>query len=215
MENLDKFNGLSEEKKNEIINSAMFVFGNVGYKKAYISEIAEMSGISKSMIFYYFGNKKRLYLYLLDLSFHEISDPFDDESLFDEKDFFQRIINAIEIKMKVLKKRPSVLKFLTSYYFETDKEVEKERKIYMEKSAKMQSRFAFTDINKEKFKESVNVEVLLKMMLRWTEGYIAVLQNTNMYNSLEEMEKFYDVMLEEFYESFEMMRLNFYKEDYL
>ncbi len=215
MSNLDKFHGLSEEKQNDIINAGLYVFGNAGYKKAYISEIAERAGISKSMVFYYFGSKKDMYFYLLDITFHEIADPFEDGELFREKDFFKRIINATEIKMKCLRKRPSIMKFLTSYYFDTDPEIQEEKIKYIQKSTEMQSKFGFTDIDYSKFKESVKVEVLMKMMLRWTEGYIAVLQNSDMYNTDEEIDKFYDEMIKEFYESFEMMRQNFYKPEYL
>ncbi len=82
MANLDKFHALDEAKQNEIINAGLFVFGNSGYKKAYISEIAECAGISKSMVFYYFGSKKELYMYLLEVVFHEIADPFDTSEIF-------------------------------------------------------------------------------------------------------------------------------------
>ncbi len=215
MANLDKFHALDEIKQNEIINAGLFVFGNSGYKKAYISEIAECAGISKSMVFYYFGSKKELYLYLLEVVFHEIADPFDRGEIFVEKDFFKRIIWATEIKTKPLKKRPRILKFLTSFYFDTDPEIQEEKAEYMKRSQAMQSRFGLEDIDYSKFKDSVDVKLLMKIILRWTEGYISVLQNLEIYKTVEEMEKFFDDMLIEFYETFEMMRQNFYKQEYL
>lgn len=215
LEKFEKFEALNIEKQNEIINAAMKVFGSVGYKKAYISEIAEIANISKSMVFYYFGSKKDLYLYLLDLSFIEIASPFDREDWFVEKDFFKRIIWATEIKMVVLRKRPSIMKFLATYYFETDPEIFEEKKLFVAKSEEMQKRFAFTDIDYSKFKENVKPETVLKMLLRWTEGYISVLQNAENYQTDEEMEKFYDAMLTEFYECFEMLRQNLYREEFL
>ncbi len=215
MNNYEKFKAIPIEKQNEIINASMRVFGNSGYKKAYISEIAELSGISKSMVFYYFGSKKELYLYLLELSFNEIATPFDNNDWFEEKDFFKRIIWATEVKMVVLKKRPSIMKFLTSYYFDNDKEILEEKKEFVERSLELQKRFAFTDIDYSKFKDEVKPETVLKMLLRWTEGYIAVLQNVDHYQTDEEINKFYDGMLKEFYEVFDMLRLNLYKPEYL
>ncbi len=211
----EKFKVLPVEKQDEIINSAMKVFGNAGYKKAYISEIAKLSGISKSMVFYYFGSKKELYLYLLELSFDEIATPFDNNDWFEEKDFFKRIIWATEVKMVVLRKRPSIMKFLTSYYFDNDEEILEEKKEFVARSQELQTRFAFTDIDYSKFKDDVKPETVLKMLLRWTEGYIAVLQNVDHYQTDEEINKFYDDMLEEFYEVFNMLRLNLYKPEYL
>ncbi len=215
MKTYEKFEALSIEKRDEIINAAMRVFGSVGYKKAYISEIAELAGISKSMVFYYFNNKKELYLYLLELSFNEIAKPFETDEWFVEKDFFKRIMWSTEVKMVVLRKRPSIMRFLSTYYFENDEEIQEEKQAYVQKSMEMQSRFAFTDIDNSKFKENVKPEAVLKMLLRWSEGYIATLQNADRYQSDEEINKFYDVMLEEFYECFEMLRQNLYKEEYL
>ncbi len=215
MANLDKFHALDEVKQNEIINAGLFVFGNSGYKKAYISEVAERAGISKSMVFYYFGSKKELYLYLMEVVFHEIADPFENVEIFEEKDFFKRIIWSTEIKALPLRKRPSILKFLTSFYFETDPEIKEEKAEYMKRSAEMQSRFGLEDIDYSKFKDSVDVGILMKIILRWTEGYISVLQNLELYKTIEEMQTFFDEMLKEFYEAFEMMRINFYKPEYL
>ncbi len=215
MANLDKFHALDETKQNEIINAGLFVFGNSGYKKAYISEVAERAGISKSMVFYYFGSKKELYLFLLELVFHEIADPFENGEIFEEKDFFKRIIWSTEIKALPLMKRPSVLKFLTSFYFDTDPEIEEEKAEYMKRSSEMQSRFGLEDIDYSKFKDNVDVGLLMKIILRWTEGYISVLQNLELYKTEEEMQKFFDEMLVEFYETFEMMRMNFYKPEFL
>ncbi len=215
MSEFEKFKALPIEKQDDIINAAMKVFGNAGYKKAYISEIAELSGISKSMVFYYFGSKKELYLYLLDLTYDELATPFENGNSFEEKDFFKRIIWATEVKMVVLRKRPSIMKFLTTYYFENDPEIQEEKKLFVARAEEIREKYSFTDIDYSKFKENVKPETVMKMLLRWTEGYITVLQNTDHYQTDEEMEAFYDAMLEEFYECFDMLRMNLYKPEYL
>ncbi len=107
------------------------------------------------------------------------------------------------------------MKFLTSYYFDNEEEIREEKKVFVARSEELQKRFAFTDIDYSKFKEDVKPETVLKMLMRWTEGYIAVLQNTDNYQTDEEINKFYDDMLEEFYECFDMLRLNLYKSEYL
>lgn len=212
---MEKFESLTLEKQNAIINSAMYVFGSSGYKKAFISEIAERARISKSMVFYYFGSKKDLYFYLLEMSFREISDPFSTNEMFVITDFFERIIRATEIKMSVIRKRPYIMKFLTTYYFDNDPEIFEEKQKYLERSSELQQTFAFTEIDRKKFKDTVNPEKLLRLMLRWTEGYITTLQNSSNFETEEEINAYFDNMLTEFYETFEMMRINFYKEEYL
>lgn len=55
---MEKFLSLPMEKRNLIIDAALKSFGLHGYKKASISDIASSAGISKAMMFHYFGTKK-------------------------------------------------------------------------------------------------------------------------------------------------------------
>lgn len=57
----ERFYSLPKEKQNEIINAAYEVFSGHSYKKSAVGKIAEEAGISKSLLFYYFRDKKDLY----------------------------------------------------------------------------------------------------------------------------------------------------------
>ena len=61
----EKFYQLPEEKRNRILNAGFRVFANNSYRKSPMNEIAAEAGISKSLLFFYFKNKKEFYLYLL------------------------------------------------------------------------------------------------------------------------------------------------------
>ena len=54
----DKFFALPEEKRNRIINAGFRVFSQNTYRKSPMNEIALEAGISKSLLFFYFNNKK-------------------------------------------------------------------------------------------------------------------------------------------------------------
>ncbi len=57
----EKFFSLPEEKQRTIINAGYRVFSQNSYKNSPMSEIAQAAGISKSLLFHYFHNKKELY----------------------------------------------------------------------------------------------------------------------------------------------------------
>ena len=59
-----KFFSLSKEKQQTIINAGYRVFSQNSYKNSPMREIADAAGISKSLLFHYFHNKKELYLFL-------------------------------------------------------------------------------------------------------------------------------------------------------
>ena len=62
----DKFYALPEEKRNRIINAGFRVFSQNSYRKSPMNEIAAEAGISKSLLFFYFKNKKEFFLFLWD-----------------------------------------------------------------------------------------------------------------------------------------------------
>ena len=56
----EKFYLLPEEKQQKIINAGFRVFSQNSYKKSPMNEIADYAGISKSLLFHYFRNKREL-----------------------------------------------------------------------------------------------------------------------------------------------------------
>ena len=59
-----KFFALPIQKQEAILNAGFCVFSQNSYKKSPTSEIADAAGISKSLLFHYFYNKRELYLFL-------------------------------------------------------------------------------------------------------------------------------------------------------
>jgi AcrR family transcriptional regulator len=55
----------SQERKRSILDAALHVFGDKGYDRATLDEIAERAGISKATIYLYFPNKKELFAELV------------------------------------------------------------------------------------------------------------------------------------------------------
>lgn len=64
----EKFFDLKSEKQDRIINAALYLFAVNGYKHASTDEMVRTAGISKGLLFHYFGSKAGLYAYLVDFS---------------------------------------------------------------------------------------------------------------------------------------------------
>ena len=58
----EKFYSLPKEKQQAIINAGYRVFSQNSYKKSPMQEVADAAGISKSLLFHYFQNKKKFYM---------------------------------------------------------------------------------------------------------------------------------------------------------
>lgn len=87
----DKFFALPKEKQQKIINAGFHVFSKNSYKKSPMSEIAQSAGISKSLLFHYFHNKKKLYLFLWETCAKVTVDYLIAYGCYEEKDFMKLI----------------------------------------------------------------------------------------------------------------------------
>jgi AcrR family transcriptional regulator len=204
---MENFLSLPEDKQKTIRNSALKVFGENGYKKASVKDIADEADISKSMVFHYFGTKKDLYLYLVDYCSKVLTGPLTSIQKDLPRDYFERMKVATEKQMGVLKDEPFFLKFLTSMLSESDPEISKELQTYRDYAATFQSSYALDDMDFSKFKEDVDLKVVLRMMVWMAEGFS---RNVSL-ESEEDLDKYID----QFNEAVELLRSNLYKEEYL
>lgn len=204
---MEKFISLPIEKQNMIIDAALTSFSTNGYKKTSVSDIATAAGISKAMVFHYFGTKKKLYLYLIDLCGNIVENEVVAEFDNTITDFFDRIKLSSKIKISVMRKHPAILTFLGSIYVETDDEVKDDIKALLAKGENVRSKIVSDNIDFSKFKEGIDLKLFMKMFNCFAEGYISLLPN---YAEID-----LEFICKEFEECINLLKSNFYKEEYL
>lgn len=207
---MEKFLKLSAEKQTIITNAALKSFGTNGYKKSSISDIAMAAGISKAMIFHYFGTKKALYLYLMELCGNllmtEMEEKFDNTVT----DFFGRVLNVTHLKINMMRKHPQILSFLTSMYFEEDEAVKADIQVNLKKGEALRRKITVDSKDASKFKDGIDPQLVMKMFGWLSEGYINQLASKAGLVNEAVFEEF-----DEFGECIELFKNNFYKEEYL
>lgn len=204
---VERFLALPEEKRKSIIDAGLQIFGKMSYKKASVSDIATAAGISKAMIFHYFGSKKNMYLYLIQYTFDLIIGANQSGMDPTVTDFFDRIIQGTNVKLSVIRRHPALISFATSYYYETDPQVAAELSGIRTRGDSWRGGFVLTDVDRSKFKASVQPELVLNILVKYAEGYVGSMPLSEPGDV--------DALLNEFTEALTMMRNNFYKEEYL
>ncbi|HWQ71096.1 MAG TPA: TetR/AcrR family transcriptional regulator [Desulfitobacteriaceae bacterium] len=201
---MEKFYNLPIEKQNNIIDASLKSFGTNGYKKTSISDIANAAGISKAMIFHYFGTKKALYLYLINyccsIMMKEVDEHFDNTVT----DFFDRIMLSTKTEISVMKKHPAIPLFLKSIYFENDQAVKADIKAILTMGEDFRNKIAFEGMDSSKFKDNVDPKLVLKMLTLLADGFTRQISNID-----------FDSLLKEFAEYMNLLKNNLYKEEYL
>lgn len=166
----DKFYNLPIDKQNAIINAGYRVFSENNYKKSPMSEIAKEAGISKSLLFYYFKNKKELYLFLYNYVFILMNKIAEEEINPSETDFYELILQSSKYQRKLLKQQVYAYRFMMKTFYE-DEEVAREligKNISVtDKSINL----LLGRIDRTKFKEGIDIVQLISIIGWCAEGF--------------------------------------------
>lgn len=202
----ENFQKLDEAKKQAIIRAAMKVFANNPYAHANTEEIAFQAGISKGLLFYYFKNKKSLYLYLCDYC-EEITNQYLEKiNLEETTDFFEIMNQGAKAKAELMRDHPYTLEFILKVWYEKDAPKSDLVQKYQARNSEIIQKY-FRNIAYEKFKEGVDFVQIFKMLTWMSEGYLYEKQSLHLPIDLDEM-------LEEFYRWEALFKQFIYKEEY-
>lgn len=206
---MKSFYSLEIEKQDKIINSAMYIFAKNGYKKAYMSEIANRAEITKPTLFYYFKTKLNLYEYLVDVCSQYIEGMVEVESV-GNIDFFEGIVKLSTKKFAALQLRPSITRFMTSLYFEQDPEVQAVKNKYIEHASELQSHLVNNNLDTSKFKPDIDSDIVMNLMEKWSTGYITQLEKQADLLTDDQLTEYYKQMQIDFMQLVKLLETNFY-----
>lgn len=165
-----KFLSLKPEKQERILNAAIKEFADKGYTDASTNEIVKAADISKGLLFHYFQNKKQLFLFVFDYCIDLLTEEFFPRIDLNERDFFTRLRQVMVAKLELLSKHPEMFKFFATAYMENASEVNEELKIKREELTASSYYKIFMGIDTTLFKEGVDVQRAIKIVLWSAEG---------------------------------------------
>lgn len=105
------FEALPRERQDEIIRAGIEMFGRYDYKNARAEDIARRAGISKGLLFFYFRNKRALYMYLMERLADTFGAAVADEHFYAIDDFFELLLYVAHEKSAFFADHPYVLDF--------------------------------------------------------------------------------------------------------
>ena len=204
--NIQKFKTLETSKRSRIINAAMKEF-RYGFKKASTDAIVKEAGISKGLLFHYFGTKEKLYAFLIQYCLDEIESEYFDMLDMSNNDILDILWQSALLKKDITKKHPHVYEFsnATLHHIHDipnmkifsdlwEKQKENEEKIYRQCDTSL-------------FRDDVDPIKTLDLIYYAIDGFF------NFSDAIESVseENGYDKFLKELREYLDIFRLCFYK----
>lgn len=192
------FEKISDDKKKLIITKGIEVFSKFSFVEARTDLIVREAGISKGLLFYYFGSKKNFYLYLLSYTVDLLTRSNRD---FKEmhKEFYEMIFDVMDMKYNLITGYPQEMKFLNMVSKETNQKVSKDIKnifaIYHKKSKEKSVQIIFKAVSKLNLRPDIDIQRLVDGLHLYMEAivmkYLNLYQDNpqDMFNNFHALKK--------------------------
>ncbi len=166
----DKFLELDEAKQQRIINAALAEFSK-GYDRASTNAIVKGAGISKGLLFHYFGNKQSLFLFLYNYAVQTLLDSFWAKVDLNERDILRKWRDMAVLKLKLTLKNPELFNFLVAVNFgganDLVSELQRTNQQYI---SDFYAKF-FTDVDYTLFRADLDGRKVIEAMSWTIEGF--------------------------------------------
>lgn len=168
----ERFFSLPAEKQQAIINAGYRVFSQNSYKNSPMSEIADAAGISKSLLFHYFHNKKELYLFLWDKCAEITIEYMTKYGCYGQKDLFESMEKGMRAKMEIIHLYPDVANFAIKAFYEKDDDIsaavqESYHHVINRKVGQL-----LVNLNPDQFIPGLDIAMMYREMYWASEGYL-------------------------------------------
>lgn len=207
----NNFENLSEDKKQRILEVCILEFADKGYEKASTNAIIKGAKISKGILFHYFGNKKSLFLYVVEYSIQLLLMEYRKYPLQESSDIFERITELGMIKLKVSHNiNPSINMLVMQAFINTPEDIRAEIQGKYKQLSNEVMPSIFRDIDTSKFRNNVDPKKSLEMVMLFLEALQE--KYTKEYKGREqELLSDMDKIMEEYKEYIEILKFGIYQ----
>lgn len=153
-----------------------------------MSEIAEAAGISKSLLFHYFHNKKELYMFLWDKCAETTIEYLTQYGCYEQKDLFEIMEKGMQAKMEIIRRYPDMANFTIKAFYEKDQNISLAVQESYHKYFNLKADRTLLNLNPELFIPGLDIEMMYRDMYWASEGYVwEMVQRGNLdMNQMEE-----------------------------
>lgn len=191
----ERFFTLPEQKQQAIINAGYRVFSQNSYKNSPMSEIADAAGISKSLLFYYFRNKKELYMFLWNKCAEITIEYLTRYGCYGKKDMFEAMEKGMQAKMDIIRLYPDMANFTIKAFYEKDPDISVAVQESYHKYFNLKADKTLMNMDPNQFIPGLDIEMMYRDMYLASEGYIwEMVQRGNI--DMDEMEKGFTKMID-------------------
>lgn len=168
----DKFYDLPIEKQQQIIQAGFLVFSQNSYKKSPMQEIADIAGISKSLLFHYFQNKLELYLFLWNRAADITVEYLTRHHCYEPTDLFEMMERGMRAKIRMMYDYPAMSNFAIKAFYEKDPAIAGRIQESYRHHFGIKAADALSRVDPEDFIPGLDLKIMYREMYLASLGYL-------------------------------------------
>lgn len=168
----ERFFSLPAEKQLAIINAGYRVFSQNSYKNSPMKEIADAAGVSKSLLFHYFHNKKELFLFLWDRCAEITIEYLTKYGCYGQDDLFESMEKGMQAKIEMARLYPDMTSFAIRAFYEKDEEICAAIQESYHRHFNLKADKARLNMDPEQFIPGLDIPMMYREMYLASEGYL-------------------------------------------
>lgn len=191
----EKFFSLPKEKQQAILNAGYRVFSQNSYKHSPMSEIAAEAGISKSLLFHYFHNKRELYLFLWDQCAQITIEYLTKSGCYEQRGLFESMERGMRAKLEIIRLYPDMANFTIKAFYEMDADISAAVQESYHRYFNLKADKARVNMSPEQFIPGLDIPMMYREMYLASEGYLwEMVQRGNV--DMAQMERDFSKLME-------------------
>jgi AcrR family transcriptional regulator len=166
----EAFEKLPPEKKEKIVQAGMECFAEKGYEGASTNEIVKRAGISKGILFHYFGNKKNFYLYILNKVMETMVEKICTGYRDAPPDLFERLMFKGMLKLRLSLEEPLLYRMIYVTFVNTPEDLKEEAQQWYNRLYGMAIPMLLDGLDLSKVRSGVDPNKAIETVLLFMEG---------------------------------------------
>ena len=211
------FERLPAAEQQRILQACIEEFARNGYALASTNAIVKRAGIPKGTLFYFFGSKKDLYLYVIDHAVAKFSAAFGQINASldagQPSDLFERLLHRGAARMQFVVQEPLLYQLFYNAFIHTPDELQAEMQTRFTAYAQGSVGRLSDGLDRSKFREGIQPEKAIELVNLVLEGlfnrHLPAFQRLSPADSLALVEK----ITAETRQYFELLKKGLYKDD--
>jgi TetR/AcrR family transcriptional regulator len=170
---IEHFIKLPAAERQNLINVCLDEFGEKGYERASTNVIVTNARIPKGTLFYFFKNKKNLFLFLLDHAVGEYVAYIESQSAALPSDLFERLLYLSSVRLRFAAHAPRVYKFFFKTLLNIPDGLKVDLKGRFQQYAEENQKLMRDGLDTSRLRIDVSVEQVLGLLNIFMEGLLA------------------------------------------